>query len=94
MLYGLVKVCCKRKYNIMQVNNVHQSPNFGMALRIKNPQETAKALKELPMDVVKSYQKAGEALKGIKFYHVEVSPDLKPQMISNNGNKTINEGCF
>lgn len=69
----------------MQVNNVQQSPNFGMALRIKSPKETAKALKELPMDVIKSYQKAGEELKDTKFYHVEVGPDLKPQLVSEKG---------
>ena len=68
----------------MQVNNV-QSPNFGMALRIKNPKETAKALKELPLDLIRGYKKAGEVLENTKFYHVEVGPDLKPGIVSTKG---------
>ncbi len=69
----------------MQVKSVQSSQNFGMSLRIKNPTETAKALRELPIDVIRSYKEAGEALKDTKFYHVEVGPDLKPQIVSKKG---------
>jgi len=69
----------------MEIRNNVQSPNFGMALRIKNPQKTAEALKKLPAEVLNEYKAAGELLNDTKFYHVVVSNDLKPQIVSEEG---------
>ena len=68
----------------MQVNNT-VSTNFGMALRIKNPQQTAKALKELPLPVVEKYADAADKLKGTTFYHLQVDSDLKPVILGKQG---------
>ena len=68
----------------MQVNNT-VSTNFGMALRIKNPKQTAKALKELPLPVVEKYADAADKLKGTTFYHLQVDSDLKPVILGKQG---------
>ena len=62
----------------MQVNNVHQSPNFGMALKIKP--SAVDALKNLSRGEIEQLQKAGEALKDTKYWHM---------VIGENGDRTI-----
>lgn len=54
----------------MQVNNNVQSPNFGMALKIK---PTAKKfLKEQSMETLESLQKLGDEFKDYKHWDLEI----------------------
>ena len=69
----------------MQVNSVQSSPNFGMAMRIKNPQRTAEKLKELPIEVIKMIDEAGMKLKDTEFYHIELDELLQPRLVSKPG---------
>lgn len=71
---------CKKKKGVfnMQVNNNVQSPNFGMALKIKNGAKDA--LKNCSMETIEKLQKAGEELKDTKFYHVTVGDDLSAKL--------------
>lgn len=68
----------------MEIRN-NLSPNFGMALRIKNTPEMAAKLKELPMNVVEKISQAGKDLKNTQYYHVELGDDLVPRLISKEG---------
>ena len=45
----------------MQIRNNLQSPNFGMALKIK--QEAIESLRKAPLDNIIKLNKAGEELK-------------------------------
>lgn len=54
----------------MQVNSVQQSPNFGMALKIKP--EAVDALKNATRNEIENLQKIGELLKDTKYYHLEI----------------------
>ena len=53
----------------MQIRNNLQSPNFGMALKIK--QEAIESLRKAPLDNIIKLNKAGEELK-----------DFKPRIVS------------
>lgn len=54
----------------MQVNSVHQSPNFGMALKIKP--EALDDLKSMSRSEIEKLQKVGEQLKDTVQYHLVV----------------------
>jgi len=69
----------------MQVNNVHQSPNFGMALKIKP--SAVDALKNLSRGEIEQLQKAGEALKDTKYYHLEIGENGERTVVSPFANK-------
>ena len=62
----------------MEVNRNYQSPNFGMALRIKKGAK--EALQDCSMETIKQLQEAGEKLKDTKFYHVVVNDDLSAEV--------------
>lgn len=62
----------------MQISNNMQSPNFGMALRIKS--SALDSLKDMSRSDVEKLQKAGEALKDTKYYHL---------LIGENGERTV-----
>ena len=69
----------------MQVNSVQQSPNFGMALRIK-PSAVAD-LKTFTRGEIEKLQKAGEALKDTKYYHLEIGEKGQRTIVSQYANK-------
>lgn len=75
----------------MYVNKVQQSPNFGMALRIK-PQ-AVKALKQLSRKEVESLQKVGEMLKNTKYYNLEIGEGGTRIITAPYGNN-YKGGCF
>ncbi len=58
----------------MQINNNVQSPNFGMALKISKGAK--KALENCSNETIEELQKAGEALKDTKFFHVKIDDNL------------------
>ncbi|MCI1273794.1 MAG: hypothetical protein LKG27_05095 [Clostridiaceae bacterium] len=64
----------------MKIDNINQSTNFGMALRI-NP-SAQKALENAPLDTIKSLQRAGEELKDTKFCDLEIGENLTPRIDS------------
>lgn len=69
----------------MQVNNVQQSPNFGMALRIKP--SAVDALKTFSRGEIEKLQKAGQALKDTKYYHLEIGENGERKIVSPYANK-------
>lgn len=69
----------------MQVNNVQQSPNFGMALKIKP--SAVDALKTFSRGEIEELQKAGEALKDTKYYHLEIGENGERTVVSPFANK-------
>lgn len=62
----------------MQINSVQQSPNFGMALRIKP--EAGEYINHLKRKELETLIKVREMLKDTKYYHLE---------IGKNGARTI-----
>ena len=68
----------------MQVNNV-QSPNFGMALRIRP--EAVDKLKQATRGHIEALKKAGEELKNTKYYHLEIGENGARTIVSPYANK-------
>lgn len=69
----------------MNVNYNIASPNFGMALRIKNTPKVAERLKEQPAEAIQCLKEAGEILKDTRFFHVTLGEDLVPRIIGKKG---------
>ena len=64
----------------MQIRNNLQSPNFGMALKIK--QEAIESLRKAPLDNIIKLNKAGEELKDFKVWDLEVYGFCRPRIVS------------
>ena len=72
----------------MQVNNNVQSPNFGMALRIKKGPEVVDSLEKLTKKDLKALSEAGKILgregepNATKHYHVLVDTDSNGKVVA------------
>ncbi len=69
----------------MQINTNYTSPNFGMALRIGS--EAITALKKADMDDLKVIEKVGKELKNTTDYHLELSENLRPIIVTPSGDR-------
>ena len=64
----------------MQVNSNVQTPNFGMALRIKPA--AMDSLKSATRSQLENLEKIGEKLKDTKFYHLEIGENGERMVVS------------
>ena len=64
----------------MQISNNYSDMNF-TSLRIKS--SAKKALEEASLDVLNKLDRIGEDLENVKKYHLELSENLQPRIISN-----------
>lgn len=71
----------------MQVNNNVQSPNFGMALRIK-PGAVA-GLKTKSRETINEIQRIAEELKDTQFYHLVLGENGERIIVSPYANKYV-----
>ena len=74
----------------MQINNYAHSSNsssFGMALKITPAAKSA--LEKATMKQIEQLQKAGEALKDTKYYHLEIGEGLTPRIDSPYANSYL-----
>jgi hypothetical protein len=69
------------KGNIMQVNSVQSSPNFGMALRIKCPKED---LVKLPKATVDKLGELGKEFKANKYADMHIIENARPVLSLRN----------
>ena len=69
----------------MQISSVQQSPNFGMALKIKPTARTI--LENTSVDFINKLNRIGEELKDTKYYSMEIDEKLCPHIYADHGEK-------
>lgn len=67
----------------MQINKIKQSPNFGMALKLRP--SLRKTLQNSSMELINKLDKIGTDLSNTKYYHLEIDGDLRPHITSTLG---------
>lgn len=71
----------------MKVDTIHQSTNFGMALRINT--NAQKALENASLETIQALQNAGKELKDTKFCDLEIGENLTPRIDSVYANSYV-----